>query len=254
MIAFGTYRLFGEKGEQILKYAIEVGYRIIDTAESYQNEDMVGRVLKMCDRKKIFLITKVSPNKLMYKDLIHAAIESVKKLDTYIDLYLIHIPNPVVPLGHTIQAMKKLQEKSIIRYYGVSNFDYMQTLEAINYGIYAHQHEYSLVYRWFEDVLALCKLKKVKFFAYRPLSYGDVFMEPFKSYIEKVAKKHNRTIAQISLKWIQQKGAIPIIGSQNPDHIKEDFDLNFEIPEEDMEYLDELFKELVVKKDQNKNL
>ncbi|MEM1988910.1 MAG: aldo/keto reductase [Candidatus Woesearchaeota archaeon] len=252
-IGFGTYRL-NTSDEKILKYAIEQGYRILDTAESYGTEKLIGDVLKLANRREFFIITKVSPENLTYKGVINSVLGSVSRLNTYIDLLLIHVPNPNIPLKETFSAMKLLQEKRIIRYYGVSNFDYNQTLEAIKYGIYAHQHEFSLVYRWYEDVLMLCNFKNIKFFAYRPFSNGDIFKDPYKSYIDIVAKKYNKTIAQIALKWIQIHGAIPIIGSKNFDHIKENIDLDFELSEFDYLFLEDLFRLLILNQNENNSL
>jgi len=127
-IGLGTWLYAG--GEQPIRRAIDLGAKLIDTAESYGNEEDIGKaILKY--RNEVYLATKVSPEHFRHNDVIKAANHSLRRLRTdYIDLYQLHWPNPRIPIGETMSAMEDLVEAGKVRYIGVSNFSVSQLQEA----------------------------------------------------------------------------------------------------------------------------
>jgi len=135
VLGFGTWRIGGGETADLsndkfliksLKKAFELGYRLIDTAEYYgagHTEELVGKALKDFNREEFFITSKVWSNHLHYEDVIKACEESLKRLQVKcIDLYLIHWPNPQIPIKETVSALEKLVEDGKIKYIGVSNF------------------------------------------------------------------------------------------------------------------------------------
>ena len=245
-IGFGTYRL-GEKNNfdempdvETVDFAINSGYKVIDVAESYgdgYSEKIVGVSIKKIKRDKVIIITKVSPNNLKYSDVLRSVENSSKLLGTYIDFILIHAPNPKIPFKETFSAMKKLKEKRIIRFYGVSNFSYEQLKEAHKFGISAVQEELNIAYPYNYKQLKFCKENNILFFSYMPLSNGELLNENNIHNLRPYASKYNVPESSIALKWVIQHGTIPIIGSQNKKHILENTKLNFKLDKEEIKEL-----------------
>ena len=163
MLGLGTWEVGGRMSRDTsrdaeaitaIKKAIELGYTHIDTAEMYgggHSEELVGLAINDFDRDSLFITTKVLPEHLRYKDVIKSAEGSLKRLKTdYIDLYLIHIPNPKIPIKETMQAMDLLLSQQKIRFIGVSNFSCQQLKEAqgsTENKIVNNQIEYNLLTR-----------------------------------------------------------------------------------------------------------
>ena len=239
-IGFGTYHL---RDETAVKKAISLGYRVIDTAESYATEKIVGSAIKLATRKKLFIISKVSPNHLSYKDVLKSAVESVKKLDTFIDLYLIHQPNPNISLKETFLALKKLKDKHIIRHYGISNFDLKQTKVAYKYRPVANENEFSLEFQYTLPLVNFCNSHGMLFFSYRPFYAGELINPPLVNRLTPFARKYHVSPSNIALRWIIQHKALPIVGSSDIDHLKENLNLNFLLSDADMLMLSNAFSE-----------
>lgn len=124
-LGLGTYRLSGEECTKAVKCALALGYRHIDTAQMYRNEDEVGRGVQdsSVDREDAFLVTKVWPSDFSHDDVLRKTRESLRKLGTdYVDLLLMHWPSQDVPLEETLGAMTELKEEGSVRHIGVSNF------------------------------------------------------------------------------------------------------------------------------------
>ncbi len=173
-IGMGTWEIGGarERDEshdkeaiKAIRKAIELRIYLIDNAEMYgagHCEEVVGEAIKPFPRENIFVVSKVWHNHLHHDDVIKAAENSLKRLQTdWIDLYLIHSPNPRIPLRETIGAMEKLVERNLVRFIGVSNFDIGQMEERKSClsknEIVVNQVEYSLLDRGIEkDVLPYC--------------------------------------------------------------------------------------------------
>ncbi len=249
-IAFGTYRL-GDfyKAKEMIKKALEIGYRIFDTAESYDNglmEKALGDVLKEFNipRKDVFVMTKVSPNHLRYEDVIRSAIESIKRLNTYIDLYYIHIPNPNIPLKETFKAFEELKKKKLVRFFGVSNFSLEMLKSALPYNIFAVQEEFNLLFQHTKQILEFTKANKILFFAYRPLYGGLLMKEKYVKLLQPFTQKYRKTPAQIAIRWILEHNAIPIVKTTKIEHLKENFDVFWKMKKEDVIALTNIFEKI----------
>jgi 2,5-diketo-D-gluconate reductase B len=145
-LGLGTWRLSGEECVRAVERALALGYRHIDTTQMYANEDEVGRVMSNSgvDREEIFVVTKVRTSSFSHDDVIRSTRESLKKLSTeYVDLLLMHWPNPSIPLEETLGAMTELQEEGSVRHVGVSNFPPSMVEEAAQHAtVFCNQVEY----------------------------------------------------------------------------------------------------------------
>ncbi|MBR9689324.1 MAG: aldo/keto reductase [Candidatus Altiarchaeota archaeon] len=234
-LGIGTY--WGDMGEKhtvasdnektnSLKKAIEMGYTLIDTAESYgmgHSEKIVGRAIKEFTRDDLFIITKVSPENDGFVSLINAAKNSMKRLGTHIDLYLLHMP-PKRPMAETIRALETVVDMGISRHIGVSNFNEKQIQKAFystkRYDLVANQSELSLIQQNTETV-EFCEDFGITYMAHRPLGSGKAFKHPGFLELKRVADKLKKTPAQVALRWVLDTGAGAIIGSNDAKHQKE---------------------------------
>jgi diketogulonate reductase-like aldo/keto reductase len=208
-IGLGTWSYSG--GVDPLRKGIELGAYLIDTAEGYNTEDVVGLATKGI-RKRVFIATKVSGRHLRYDQVLRAAEESLRKLDTdYIDLYQVHWPNSSVPIKETMRAMEVLVDSGRVKYIGVSNFSASELREAqaamSKYPIVSNQVLYNLNSRDIElELIPYCEKHQVTILAYTPLDNGSLAKRPrFASrgmeVLEQIAAQLQKTIAQVALNW-----------------------------------------------------
>src|SRR3990170_775830 len=176
-MGLGTWNYSG--GVEPLRKGIELGACLIDTAEGYHTEDVVGKAIKGI-RNKVFVATKVSGRHLGYDDVLKAAEGSLHLLGTdYIDLYQIHWPNSRFPIKETMRAMEKLVDSGLVIYIGVSNFltDELKEAQSFlrNYPIVSNQVLYNLNNRGIErDLLPYCEKHQITIIAYTPLDNGKL--------------------------------------------------------------------------------
>ncbi len=213
-----------------LKAALKMGITHIDTAEFYGNghaEELVGQAIKGVDRKRLFITSKVWSTHLSYNGVIKAAQGSLKRMGLkYLDLYLIHWPNFLFPLKHTMEAMDYLIDKKLTRFIGVSNFSVKQMKDAMNYskhGIATNQVDYSLLHRNPEkEVLPFCQKEGIVLTAYTPLAKGKLAQAGFNPVLDELAGKYKKTQGQVALNWlISQNNVITIPKASNLQHLKE---------------------------------
>jgi len=208
-IGLGTWNYNG--GVEPLKKGIEQGANLIDTAEGYYNEDVVGQAVKG-KRDQVIIATKVSGRHLGYEDVLWACENSLKKLQTdYIDLYQVHWPNDAFPIQGTMEAMEKLVDEGVVMYVGVSNFSVDQFKEAQhffpNYKIQSNQVRYNLNDREIEDeLLPYCQENSITVLAYTPLDSGQLCnIEKNSSekirVLNNIADSCNKTPGQAALNW-----------------------------------------------------
>lgn len=237
---------------ELLKKAIEMGYTHIDTAEYYgagHTEELVGRAIKFFRREDLFIVSKVWPNHLKRDDLLRSLEATLRRLDTdYVDLYLIHWPNPEVPLEETLDAMAEGVRMGLIKHVGVSNFDRDLLEEAVHKSrepIVCDQVLYNIEDRGPErtGLLQYCQENGITLVAYSPLKRTKL-SEETRKVLERVALKHGATIYQVMLAWLISKPAvvaIPKAGSL--EHLRENLEaLNLKLTEEELAELDELGK------------
>jgi diketogulonate reductase-like aldo/keto reductase len=230
---------------EAIRYAVENGMWLIDTAEFYAQghaEELVGEAIKNFGRDNVFIISKVWYTHLEREQVLQAAERSLKRLSlSYIDLYLIHWPSERVPLRETLSAMQELIDKGKIRYAGVSNFD-LQLLkkareEMPRSDIVADEVRYSLWYREPEkELLPYCEREKIALIAYTPVEKGALASD---KYLREIGKKYGKTAVQVALNWlIYREPVIAIPKAEKPEHIKEDAGaMGWRLTEEDYNLL-----------------
>ncbi|MDK2384918.1 MAG: aldo/keto reductase, partial [Candidatus Korarchaeota archaeon] len=188
-VGLGTYQIEAAPKEEAiaaLRRGIELGMTLIDTAEMYgwgKAEELVGEAIKPFDRESLTIVTKVWGTNLAYESVGRAARASAARLGTYIDIYLIHWPNPSYPLEETLRAMEELVSEGIVRYIGVSNFSLdllKRARELLEHNdVVTNQVEYSLRVREpEEDLLPYCQRERITLMAYSPLDRGRLAKRP----------------------------------------------------------------------------
>lgn len=237
-----------------IKTAVRLEMTHIDTAELYGNghaEELVGEAIQEFEREELFIATKVKQENLRYDDLISAAKRSLKRLRTsYIDLYLIHGPNPYIPIEETMKAMDYLVENKLTRFIGVSNFSVEQIEEAQKHAknkIVANQIEYNLLTRnqgqftnsMESKIIPYCQKNDVMIIAYRPIAKGEL-AKPGIKLLDELAEKYGKTQAQIAINWLSSKpNIVTIPKAVKVEHIKENLGaIGWRLSEEDMRRLD----------------
>ncbi|HJA70850.1 MAG TPA: aldo/keto reductase [Candidatus Lachnoclostridium stercoravium] len=237
MEGFGVFQIPEENCERAVKDAISAGYRLIDTASSYQNEKAVGRAIANCGvpREELFITTKAYIQQMGYENTMTAFRESLDNLGlSYLDLYLIHMP--FGDYYGSWRALEELYREGRVRAIGVCNFmpDRLldlcynaKILPQINQ-IERHPH-----YQRAEE-LSLMRELKIQPEAWAPFAEGmkGMFTEPV---LRKIAEKHGKTPAQVILRWNVQQGVIVIPKSVHRERMEENLDIwNFTLDEDDM--------------------
>jgi 2,5-diketo-D-gluconate reductase B len=223
-IGLGTMTLKGDVCVAALKSALRLGYRHIDTAERYGNEDEVGEGLRQglgdagLRREDVFVTTKVYHDKLAASDFRRSFDESLQKLGLpWVDLLLIHWPNPKVPLAETLEVLGAAKREGRARHVGVANFTTPLLAEAMKLAgepLVTNQIE---VHPFLDQskVLAACRRYGLAVTAYCPIARGQV---PGNDLLRRIGKVHDRSPSQIALRYLVQQGIIPIPRTANPEH------------------------------------
>jgi 2,5-diketo-D-gluconate reductase B len=238
-IGLGTWRLSGEECVRAVERALVLGYRHIDTAQMYANEGEVGRGIRNSgvDRGEVFLVTKVRTSSFSYDDVIRSTRESLKKLQIeYVDLLLMHWPNPSVPLEETLGAMTKLQEEGSVKHVGVSNFPSSMVEEATEHAtVFCNQVEYH-PYRTQDELLRQARAMDYLLTAYSPLGKARVLNN---ATLQEIGDAHGKTSAQVALRWlIQQEKVAAIPKAAREDHLRSNLEIfDFELSDEEMEHI-----------------
>lgn len=226
VIGMGTWKMGGDITSNTLhddeciaalKYGIKLGMTHIDTAEIYSSghaEELVAKAIKDFDREKLFITSKVWQTNLRYNDVIKAAKASLKRLEIdQMDLYLVHWPNPSIPLKETMRGMEYLVENGLTKFIGVSNFDVKLVKEAQSYldksKIVADQVEFSLTNKEPEkELLPFCQKEKIMLIAYSPIKH---IVNRRIDLLDELSKKYNKTPVQIALNWLISKPQVVTI-------------------------------------------
>ena len=227
-----------------VRYALDAGYRHIDTAALYENEAGVGKAIatSSVDRKDIFVTSKVWNSDQGYDSTLRAFDETLHKLEfDYLDLYLVHWPVKG-KYKETWRALEKLYKDGRVKAIGVSNFlkhhleDLFQSAEIIPMVNQMEFHPYLVQ----QDLIDFCNNNQIRYEAWSPLMIGKaVDIEVIKA----LSEKYHKTPAQIILRWDIQKGVVTIPKSSNKERIISNGDIfNFEISDEDMKKIDSLDK------------
>lgn len=236
-VGLGTWQLAGDVLAASVQAAVAAGYRHFDTAPRYENEAEVGAALRASGlaRDSYFLTTKVWHTDLTADAFRRSAERSVQVLGVGpVDLLLIHWPNPAVPLAETIGALCQARRDGLARHIGVSNFSASRLADAVALAdepLVANQCEYHP--RLDQSALiAACRRHGVAFVGYAPIGSGNLLDDPL---LATIAARHDRTPAQIVLRWHVQQGTVAIPRSSNPARVAQNIDLaGFTLTDADM--------------------
>jgi 2,5-diketo-D-gluconate reductase B len=236
-IGFGTARL-GSSTAAAVEMALRCGYRHIDAARKYYNEERVGEGLRASGvpRSDLFITTKVAEDDLRAADFARSTKESLSALGLdHVDLLLIHWPNLKIPLAETVGALNEMKRQGMTRHIGVANFPIRLLDEAIRLSpapLVTNQVE---VHAYIDQttLLAACGERGLVVTAYCPLGRGRLIGDPV---LARIAKAHGRTVAQVALRYLVQQGNIvPIPRSSHPERIVENFAVfDFALSEEEL--------------------
>lgn len=250
-IGFGTWQTpDGDVAVRSVAAAIEAGYRHIDTAQAYGNEESVGKGIHESgiDRKDLFVTTKLWNSNHSYKLTMRTFEESMNKLGLdYLDLFLIHWPNPIAFRDHwqeanaeSWKAMEELYEAGKIRAIGVSNFRPHHIEEILKTAKVAPMvNQIRLCPGDTQDeTVDWCREHGMVLEAYSPLGIGQIFEVP---EMQKLAEKYHRSIAQVCIRWSLQRGYLPLPKSVTPSRIQENLKVfDFELSDEDVQLIADL--------------
>ena len=245
-IGFGTWNYNG--GVEPLRAAIEYGPCLIDTAEAYGTEEIVGQA-NSGRRNRVFLATKVLPRNFKRRDLVAAAERSLRRRGPdYIDLYQLHWPNYTIPIEETMRGMEELVDTAKVRFIGVSNFsgrDLINAQAALSkQRIAANQVRYNLVERTIEGgLLQYCQKSGITVIAYSPLAtgLGNIRAMDPQEVLRRVAEASSKSEVQVALNWcIRKENVIAISKASTVAHVREDLGASgWNLPPESIRLLDE---------------
>jgi diketogulonate reductase-like aldo/keto reductase len=248
-IGYGTWMVPDNEAAKAVQTAIEVGYRHIDTAQAYQNEQGVGEGIRLSGipRKELFVTTKLAAEIKNYDEAKKAIKESLDRLALdYIDLMIIHSPKPWVNFqedNHFFegnlaawQALEEAYQSGQIRSIGVSNFEKEDLQNIIDHGnikpmvnqVLAHIGNTPF------DLIDYSKANQILVEAYSPIAHGEMMQN---KQITEMAKKYNVSIPQLAIKYCLQLELLPLPKASSIDHVKNNTELDFTISKEDMTHL-----------------
>lgn len=246
LIGLGTYSLREKECTEIVKMALDIGYRHIDTAFAYENHKAIAKGIKNFNREKLFLTTKlwmrqeVSNVEKAVEELCDQALNELNC--EYLDLLLIHWPDRALPMEAILEAMFQLVDKGKIRSPGVSNYTIHHLQDAYDAGLKVPYNQVEFhPYLYQKELLEFSKLHGTQLIAYRPFGKGKLLQE--EPLFKEIGEHHNKTSAQVILRWILQKN-IPIIPkASSQTHLIENFNLfDFELTSEEEAQMDQLNK------------
>ncbi|MGY3585622.1 2,5-diketo-D-gluconate reductase B [Bradyrhizobium sp. USDA 4341] len=242
-IGFGTWKLVGASCARIVEQALKVGYRHIDTAQSYENESEVGEGLRVSGvrREDVFLTTKVNSIHFAAGDLERSTKESLMRLQqSYVDLLLLHRPNPGVPLAETLGALVHARRLGLTRHIGVSNFNVGLVEEAVatcSEPLVCNQIEYH-PYLDQPKIKTACNQAGLAVVAYSPIAMGKINCD---ETLVQIGRIYRKTPAQVSLRWLVQQGVVVIPRTSRPERLSENIDiLDFQLTDAEMDRIYQL--------------
>lgn len=248
-IGFGTWQVKdGSEAYDSTVWALEAGYRHIDTAHAYGNEESVGRAVRDSGipREEIFVTTKLPSHIKTYDGAIEYFNQSLASLGLdYIDLYLIHAPWPWSNIGEDCtegnieawRAMIDMQKSGKVRAIGVSNFavkDIKAIVEATGVKPAANQIRYFIGNRQ-DEITDYCQANGILIEAYSPLATGEIANHEM---LKDTAAKYGVSIPQLCIRYCIEKGTLPLPKSVHKERIEANISVDFHIEKEDMDYLD----------------
>ena len=247
-MGFGTYKAADGNNAQIIRTAIDRGYRYFDTASFYETEDYVGQAIRESKiaREDFFLASKAWKNEMGYKEVKDAFVQTLNRLGTeYLDLYLIHWPLPTPDYDdwkeldrQTWRALEELYKEGKVRAIGLSNFlphHIMSLMEHCEIKPMVNQIEFHPGYTQ-EATVRYCQENDIQVQAWSPIGRGRVLEDPL---MLELSRKYQVSVAQICLRYALQKKVIPLPKSSSEERMRQNQDIfSFEISTEDMSRID----------------
>jgi diketogulonate reductase-like aldo/keto reductase len=248
-LGLGTWFINDSNAVQAVKDAVKIGYRHIDTAQAYQNENGVGKGIRECGvkREELFLTTKLAAEVKSYKEAVSSIDESLKELGLeYIDLMIIHSPKPWLKFlendhyfdgnREAWRALEEAYKAGKLRTIGISNFekeDIDNILESCSVKPMVNQI-LAHISNTPTGLIQYSQEKGMLVEAYSPIGHGELLKN---EKVAAIAKKYNVSVPQLGIRYTLQLGLLPLPKTANPAHMKSNADVNFIISEEDMEFL-----------------
>lgn len=242
IVGYGTYPLTGKACTVAVEQAIQVGYRMIDTATYYRNFDGIAKALSGKDRARFYLVSKVWHDEQSPEDLRKNLEANLAEMHIdYLDAYLLHFPNSQIPIEQTLGAMNELRLAKKIHHIGLSNISVNHLKRALEVGvpitwvqIEMHPHFCDF------ELLDFCHEHSIGVQAWAPLGRGRLSKDPL---LDKIGQKYGKNASQVAIRWIIQHNCIPLPGSSNEKHMHENFDIHdFTLTKEDMSAIDKRAK------------
>jgi 2,5-diketo-D-gluconate reductase B len=223
LIGLGTWDLRGKACASMVEQALALGYRHVDTAAMYRNEEAVGAGLRASGvpRDEVFITTKVWSSDLRAGDFERSARESLDKLKLgSVDLLLIHWPNASVPLKETIAALCKMKRESVARHIGVSNFDPALLEQAVKLATEPLVNNQIELHPYLDQTKTIAATRKagLSVTAYSPIARGRVQGD---AVLSRIGKAHGKTAAQICLRYLVQQDIVVIPKTSRLERLKE---------------------------------
>jgi diketogulonate reductase-like aldo/keto reductase len=247
VLGLGTAWLQGKEGIDAITWALELGYRHLDTAFYYGNHAEIGKTIlgSEIDRSDIFLTSKIWKDNLEYEQVIKQADQILEQLSLdYVDLLLVHWPSDSgVSIEETLRAFEELVDKDMTRSIGVSNFrvhELEEALDAASIPLCINQIKYNPLRQnqAKRDHIKFCMDQGMAVTAHTPLSQGDILGN---AILEEIGSEKGKNVVQVTLRWLMQKGVIAIPGSSNRKHLEENLDIfNWELTREEMNKIDDI--------------
>lgn len=248
----GVFQVANQDASEAVKEAITTGYRLIDTAQIYGNEEGTGEGIKKglkaanLERKDLFVTSKVWNNHLSYEETIQALNESLEKLGLdYLDLYLIHWPGKDA-FRTSYKALEDLYRQGKIKAIGVSNFQKHHLEELLDFAsIKPVLNQIELHPKLIQEELrTFCQEKGIQIQAWSPLMQGQILSQPV---LKEIAQNHQRSVAQIVFRWAIQQNILVVSKSTKPERIKSNAQLfDFELTQAELNQITALNENLRV--------
>jgi 2,5-diketo-D-gluconate reductase B len=217
-VGFGTSGLSGRACREMVAFALQAGYRHIDTAQAYGNEADVGAGIRQSgiDRAEVFLTTKIWMADTGYRDAKRTTADSLRQFGTgYVDLLLIHWPNDRIPMGDSLKALAELRAEGKARHIGVSNFTprhLRQAVETHGAELFCNQVEYHVMLPQ-DGLLAYMRPRGIALVAYSPLGRGLIASRssPGNETLARIGKKYGKSASQVALRWLTLQDGVAMI-------------------------------------------
>lgn len=250
-LGIGTWFIDDDQAAEAVRAAAGIGYRNFDTAQAYGNERGVGEGVRTCgvSREELFVSTKLAAEIKDYHGAVAAIDESLAKLDIgYIDLMLIHAPQPWDDFRggdfaegnrQAWRAFEEAHKAGKIRAIGVSNFLQSDLENILEHGTVTPQVNQVLVHAGNtpSQLITFCQSKGILVEAYSPIAHGEILGN---AQVQAMAQKYSVNVPQLCIRYTLQLGTVSLPKTANPDHMRSNAQVDFEISEADMDVLKEL--------------